>query len=83
MILLHRKANKNKLQGHNNRYLKQNLPFSEPWRQLGVNLAGLLAIYVWAAFWSTAIFGILWKVKMLRIDRETEFRGNDMVSKVR
>ena len=46
-------------------------------------MAGLLAIYVWAAFWSTAVFGILWKVKMLRIDRETEFRGNDMVSKVR
>ena len=52
---------------------------AEPWTVLGINLLGLLAIYVWASFWSILIFGGLYYYKMLRIDRETEFRGNDWV----
>ena len=47
--------------------------------QLGVNLLGLLVIYVWAGFWSIAIFGSLWYFKQLRIGRDVEFKGNDMV----
>ena len=49
------------------------------WTQLGVNLLGLLVIYVWAGFWSIAIFGSLWYFKQLRIGRDVEFKGNDMV----
>jgi len=48
------------------------------WTQLGVNLLGLLVIYVWAGFWSIAIFGSLWYFKQLRIGRDVEFKGNDM-----
>ena len=49
------------------------------WTQLGANLLGLLVIYVWAGFWSIAIFGSLWYFKQLRIGRDVEFKGNDMV----
>lgn len=51
----------------------------EPWRDLGVNLAGLLAIISWAAFWSLLVFGTLKFFKVLRIDRDTELMGNDIV----
>ena len=51
-----------------------------PWHTLGMNIGGLVAIMLWAAFWSTLIFGGLKLIGILRIDRETEFRGNDMVS---
>ena len=50
-----------------------------PWENLGVNIAGLLAIIAWTAFWSVLIFGSLSYFNLLRIDRETEFRGNDLV----
>merc|ERR1712141_115645 len=33
---------------------------AEPWTVLGINLLGLLAIYVWASFWSIMIFGGLY-----------------------
>ena len=49
------------------------------WTQLGVNLLGLLVIIGWAGFWSIAIFGSLWYFKQLRIGRDVEFKGNDMV----
>ena len=52
---------------------------SEAWKSLGYNIAGLVTITVWATFWGFAIFGTLKLLKMLRIDRETEFRGNDLV----
>ena len=50
-----------------------------PWKTLGINIGGLLAIIAWAAFWSTAMFGSLFYFGFLRIDRETEFKGNDIV----
>ena len=53
---------------------------SAPWYTLGINIGGLVAIMLWAAFWSTLIFGGLNLIGYLRIDRETEFRGNDLVS---
>ena len=46
---------------------------------LAFNLAGMFAIGAWAAFWSLTIFGTLKGVRMLRVDRETEVRGNDLV----
>ena len=52
---------------------------SEPWIILGNNLLGLLTIFVWAGLWSTLIFGSLYAAKTLRVDRETEFRGSDLV----
>ena len=52
---------------------------SEPWIILGNNLLGLLTIFVWAGLWSTLIFGSLSAAKILRVDRETEFRGSDLV----
>ena len=52
---------------------------SEPWIILGNNLLGLLTIFVWAGLWSTLIFGSLYAAKILRVDRETEFRGSDLV----
>ena len=50
----------------------------DPWIQLGVNIAGLLAIIIWAAAHSILIFGSLYYFNLLRIDRETEFRGCDI-----
>jgi len=46
---------------------------------LGWNILGLLIIILWAAFWSTLMFGGLSLIKKLRIDRETEFKGNDQI----
>lgn len=53
--------------------------YSHAWKRLGVNLAGALAITAWSALWSVIIFGSLKYFKLLRIDRDTEFRGNDLV----
>ena len=50
-----------------------------PWKQLGINILGTLAIFVWSAILSIALFGILKWFKLLRIDRDTEFRGCDLV----
>ena len=46
---------------------------------LGWNILGLLCIILWAGFWSTLMFGGLSMIKKLRIDRETEFKGNDQI----
>eukprot|EP00095_Tigriopus_kingsejongensis_P003363 maker-scaffold557_size137338-snap-gene-0.13 protein:Tk03363 transcript:maker-scaffold557_size137338-snap-gene-0.13-mRNA-1 annotation:"predicted protein" len=51
----------------------------EAWKALGINLIGAVAIMAWSATWSFLIFYPLKYFKMLRIDRETEFRGNDLV----
>ena len=48
-------------------------------KPFGVNLLGVVAIFSWSAGWSVLIFGGLKWVGMLRIDRDTEFRGNDTV----
>jgi len=45
----------------------------------GMHLLGVVAIFSWSAGWSVLIFGGLKWVGMLRIDRDTEFRGNDTV----
>ena len=50
----------------------------DPWIQLGVNIACLLAIIVWAGLHSIVIFGSLSYFKLLRIDREIEFKGCDI-----
>jgi len=52
---------------------------SAPWKQLGINIAGGLAIVVWSGFWCIVIFGILYATKLLRIDRDIEFQGMDAV----
>ena len=52
---------------------------ADPWAQLGINLGCLLAIILWAAAHSFVIFGLLYHFKLLRIDKETEFRGCDIV----
>ena len=52
---------------------------SAGWHSLGVNIAGLLAIFAWSGLWSMFIFGALKLFNILRIDRDTEFRGNDTV----
>ena len=49
------------------------------WNALGWNIAGLLAIILWALVWSVLMFGGLSMIKKLRIDRETEFKGNDLI----
>jgi len=49
------------------------------WEALGWNIAGLLAIILWALVWSVLMFGGLSMIKKLRIDRETEFKGNDLI----
>ena len=51
---------------------------AEPWIQLGINIGSLLAIIVWAAVHSFAIFGGLYYFNLLRIDKETEFLGCDI-----
>ena len=53
--------------------------YSEAWTSLGVNVLGAFAIIVWSAAWSTAIFYPLSKYGLYRIDRNTEFRGNDIM----
>ena len=52
----------------------------DPWETLGINIAGVLTIILWAGFWSCALFGSLKAAGMLRIDSETEFKGCDIVS---
>jgi len=52
---------------------------SDPWKKLGVNLAGGLAIVTWSGFWSVVIFGILKATNLLRIDHDIEFQGMDAV----
>ena len=49
------------------------------WKGLGWNILGVLCIILWAGVWSTLMFGGLSLIKKLRIDRETEFKGNDMI----
>ena len=46
---------------------------------LAYNVAGLITIAIWAGFWGFGIFGSMKLLKMLRIDRETEFKGNDLI----
>ena len=46
---------------------------------LAFNIAAIFSIGAWAAFWSFTIFGTLKVVRLLRIDPDTEFRGNDLV----
>jgi Amt family ammonium transporter len=52
---------------------------SYAWKRLGINLLGVLAIALWSILWSVIIFGGLKKLKLLRIDHETERLGNDGV----
>ena len=51
---------------------------ADPWIQLGINTAGLIAIILWAGAHSLIIFGGLNYFGLLRIDTETEFRGCDV-----
>lgn len=51
----------------------------DPWYQLGINVAGAVSIIAWSGFWSLLLFGTLHYFDLLRIDRDTEFRGNDIV----
>ena len=51
---------------------------ADPWIQLGANLLSLLVIILWALAHSVLIFGCLYYCKLLRIDRETEYRGCDI-----
>ena len=54
--------------------------FPAPWATLGINIAGVVTIILWAGLWSCALFGSLKAAGMLRIDSETEFKGCDIVS---
>lgn len=49
-----------------------------PWMTLGVNIGGIFAISAWSVFWSFILFFTLKKLKLLRVDRDTEFRGSDL-----
>ena len=51
---------------------------SAPWIQLGANIAGLLAIILWAAAHSLLIFGGLKYCNLLRISTDDEFSGVDI-----
>ena len=53
--------------------------YNGPWKRFGVNIAALLAITAWSFFWSVLIFGTLKYFDLLRIDTDTEFKGNDLV----
>ena len=53
--------------------------YVNPWQLLGVNVAGLVTIIAWSAFWSTFIFGGLQFFDNLRVDEITETKGNDIV----
>ena len=50
----------------------------DPWILLGVNLTCLIAIILWAGVHSIVIFGTLYYFDLLRIDKETEYRGCDI-----
>jgi len=52
--------------------------YFNPWKLLGVNVAGLVTIIAWSAFWSTFIFGGLQFFDNLRVDEITETKGNDI-----
>jgi len=52
---------------------------SEGWLTLGYNLAGAVAIIVWSAFWSTAMFFPLSYFRVFRIPRDMEFQGVDII----
>ncbi len=52
---------------------------AEAWKSLGINILGMVIIIAWSAVWSAVIFFPLKKMGLFRIDRETEFRGNDLV----
>jgi len=52
---------------------------SHAWKRFGINIAALLAITVWSLLWSVLIFGSLKYFDLLRIDTDTEFKGNDLV----
>ena len=54
-------------------------PAKVGWDMLAINLAGACSIFVWSGVWSVLIFGCLKWAGLLRIDRDTEFRGNDVV----
>ena len=53
--------------------------YSHAWNRFGVNIAGALVIIVWSLLWSIIIFGSLKFFNLLRIDTDTEFKGNDLV----
>jgi len=52
---------------------------SHPWLVLGYNLAGGIAISVWALFWSVILFGSLKYLAILRVGTEDEFKGMDLI----
>ena len=52
---------------------------TDAWKRLGYNIAGAISIIAWSALWSCLMFGSLKYFNLLRIDRDTEFRGNDIV----
>ena len=49
------------------------------WRALGVNLLGVVAIIVWSFVLSLIIFLPLKLFGKYRVDKETEFKGNDLI----
>ena len=51
----------------------------DQWIQLGINIAGLLAITLWSGAHCIVLFGGLKYFNLLRIDNETEFRGCDII----
>ena len=51
---------------------------AQPWLVLAHQLAGALAITVWAALWAAAVFGLLSLTNLLRIARPDELRGMDL-----
>ena len=51
---------------------------AHPWLVLAHQLAGALAITVWAGLWASAIFGLLSLSNLLRVSRPDEVRGMDL-----
>ena len=51
----------------------------DQWIQLGINIAGLLAITLWSGAHCVVLFGGLKYFRLLRIDSETELRGCDII----
>jgi Amt family ammonium transporter len=52
---------------------------AEAWTQLGVNVGCGLVVVAWTCFWCILIFGSLNFFNMLRIDRDTEVKGVDLI----
>ena len=50
------------------------------WESLGINLVGLFCIILWTVVWSLMIFGTLKFFGKLRVNKQTEELGNDLVS---